>query len=217
MDPLGNEEGKTKRKKAKKESSSTTKSIEHTEGTQISQDDLEELRSVYQKCKSVMKKLDSKYGHLLNSPNCESKKRTNKLSDSEDSDLNRCECNLNKKIIFDDNGQVIITKTDSENHICVKKLRKTQDREPLNNVQVEYDLVDNTLPDDIQSLTNILHDQDIEITLRNKVIQKIKSIEKEYTDELKFNKHLLIEKLKLDPDEILGFKGTNLKTLPGYK
>lgn len=207
-------------RKRKKSLSSSSESKESVEVTNISPADLEELRSVYKKCKAVVKKIETKYGHLLNLD--ESQPLKNSETDDND-DNNKCECTANKKIIFDDEGKEITAETDLENHICPKKLKirrchvDISNLEPESNLQVEYDTPDLTLPEDLQSLSNILHDPNIELTYRNKVIHKIRMIRQEYIDEIRFNRKSLIEKMKSDPEEMLDFKGTNLKSLPGYK
>lgn len=214
----GEKKKKSDKKSHEKSPVSTLEETDNVQVTQISENDLEELRSVYKKCKAVMKKIESKYGHLLNLQELEGRKRKKKPSDSENIDLNKCECPTNKKIVFDDDGKEITTETELGNHICVKKLKRTRstDHVAINNVKVEYEPEELSLPDDLQSLSDILHDPDIDITYRDKVIHKFRMLKQEYQDEIRFNKHMLIEKIKLNPDEFLDFKGTNLKTIPGY-
>lgn len=211
---------KSTRKRVKKSPGSSSDSKGSIEVTHISPRDLEELRSVYKKCKAVVKKIETKYGHLLNLS--ESEPQNNSESDN-NAESSKCECTGNKKIIFDDEGKEITAETDLDNHICPKKLKRRRSHvesnysEPLNNLQVEYETPDLTLPEDLQSLRKILHDPDLEVTYRNKVIHKMRVIKQEYVDEIRFNKQSLIEKMKSNAEDMLDFKGTNLNSLPGYK
>lgn len=186
--------------------------------TDISKSDLEELRTVYNKCKDVMMRIESKYGHLIGIENPSSHKNP--------TESDECNCKMNKKIIFDEDGQQLLKETNSEIHICHKKLKRSHSDayEPdfhntlTNNsgLDIEYEELSKSLPDDLQSLGTMLKDSDIGITYRNMVIDKIKMIKQEYTNEIKFNKRSLIEKLKAKSDEVFEFKGANLSTLPGY-
>ncbi|KAM3962138.1 uncharacterized protein ACR2FA_003823 [Aphomia sociella] len=179
--------------------------------TTISESDLEELKSVYKKCKAIVKKIETKYGHLLNISEPGPSQSSSCSSEEE-----KCTCSIKKKIIYDDNGLQITKELDLNNHICPKKLKSSLRKNTKRNIQIEYEGTETTLPDDLQTLSNMLHDPTLEITYRNKVINKIKLIKQEYMNDLKFNKHLLVENIKSDPYKVLDFKGTNLDELKGY-
>ncbi|XP_053615498.1 uncharacterized protein LOC128678165 [Plodia interpunctella] len=174
-----------------------------------SETDLEELRSIYKKCKSIIKKMESKYGHLLGVDSSEQQ------SELKNQESEKCTCALNKKIVFDDDGTEITQEPNFTRHICPKKLKVKHNLTETNTLQIEYEIPD-TLPEDLLSLSHLLRDPGLETTVRNKIINKIRLIKQEYTNEVKFNKHAIIEKIKLNPDEMIDFHGTNLSSLPGY-
>lgn len=184
--------------------------------SEISNSDLEELRTVYNKCKEVIKKIETKYGHLLNViTDTSSDPLKNNTNDEVDEE---CRCSMNKKIIFKDDGEQETIDTDKQGHICLKKLKRASIDTPSisRNIEIQYSENDLQLPDDLETLSNMLKNPGIEITYRNKIIEKVKSLKQELLNEIRFNKHSLIEKLKVNPYEVLDFKGTNLASLPGY-
>lgn len=183
----------------------------------ISTEDLEELKKVYKKCKSVIRKIETKYGHLLDlNERTVNKRRKKNTESTTDEDITECQCTLNKKIVFDDDGKEIAIDTVPANHICPKKPRYTQSAQLHNDLQIEYYNQRIELPDSLQELKSILQNTGIEITYRNQVIQKVRLIKQEFAYEIKFNKHSIVEKIKADMDEMIDFKGTNLSSLPGY-
>lgn len=185
----------------------------------IDKTDLQELRTVYMKCKEVINKIETKYGHLLDLDYDEGPRsfRKRKMYTTETSE-EECDCQLKKKIVFDDEGKQSTVETVSEKHICVKKYKKRHSgiTTRSKNISVEYTENETTLPDNLQELDNLLKDPYIEKPLRNKIVYKMKALKQEYVNDIRFNKHALIEKLKANPDEVLGFEGTNLSTIPGY-
>ncbi|KOB78618.1 Uncharacterized protein OBRU01_02105 [Operophtera brumata] len=221
----GNEsDGKVRnsRKKLNKTDHPSAYPSENSDSTsstnKISPEDLEELRNVYKKCKSVIRKIETKYGHLLDLEPAASKRRRKNTENPTDEDEAECQCTLNKKIVFDDDGQEIAIDTVPAGHICPKKQRFTQSQTapPHNDLQIEYYNQHIELPDTLQELKTILQNPGIEITYRNQVIQKVRLIKQEYAFEIKFNKHSIVEKIKTDMNEMIDFKGTNLSSLPGY-
>ncbi|CAH0402447.1 unnamed protein product [Chilo suppressalis] len=205
---------KINRKKCK---NSLTVPVEDTEtaSSGIDKHDLDELKAVYMKCKAVMMRIESKYGHLLNISENDTKDSKEISEDTEDTS-DKCECKTTKKIVFDEDGKIINTDISLDKHICPKKLkRKYSDAELTNNVQVEYEIPE-LISDNIGVLSNILQDPGLEITYRNKILHKIKLLKQECTNEMKFNKKSLINRVKTNPNEIFEFKGSNLNELPGY-
>ncbi|XP_060805960.1 uncharacterized protein LOC132902944 [Amyelois transitella] len=177
--------------------------------SQICQSDLEELRTVYKKCKKIVKKIESKYGHLLELEN------SDVTSESNSAESERCTCALNKKIVFSDDGTEVILEPDLTNHICPKKLSTKNTSKDNHTLEIEYEKAD-TLPEDLLRLTNLLRDPNLEKTVRNKVISKIRLLKEEYMNDVRFNKQAIIEKAKSNPDEVIDFRGTNFSGLPGY-
>ncbi|KAG7309128.1 hypothetical protein JYU34_005048 [Plutella xylostella] len=171
----------------------------------ISKSDLEELRRVYEQCKAIVDKIESKYGHLLelNTKQC--------VNTSENAENMKCKCKLSKKIVFDDSGNQMNIENPSPIHICHLKPANQ-----LSNVQVEY-TPDATLPEDINSVRDLLKSPQLDKAYRDQLIWKMKSLKEEYMTELRFNKQILIEELKKDPNEHLQFNGTNLSSLTGYE
>lgn len=188
----------------------------HNKPTEISNSDFEELRDVYNKCKEVIEKIEKKYGHLLNLNTEASSDPLKKDTDHEGE--NECQCSMNTKIIFRDDGEQETIDTDKHGHICPKKYRRSlTDTQPVSrNIEIQYSENEIQLPDDLETLSNMLKNPELEITYRNKVIDKFRSMKQELLNEIRFNKHSLIEKLKANPYEVLDFKGTNLASLPGY-
>ncbi|KAJ2944012.1 hypothetical protein O0L34_g8337 [Tuta absoluta] len=146
-----------------------------------------------------------------------------------------CQCKLNTKIIFDEDGQQkSACEPTPENHVCLKKLKRKYSDVAKNidihtlamaqksnadtrNLDVEYEEQNVTLPEDLVSLTNILQDSDIAISYRNKVIDKVKLLKQEHLNEIRFNRPSIIEKLKsAGNNEVFEFKGANICSLPGY-
>ncbi|CAG9793346.1 unnamed protein product [Diatraea saccharalis] len=183
----------------------------------IDKNDLDELRSVYKKCKAIVNKIETKYGYLLNLQESDIEENKQNADHDYEATSEKCECSANKKIIFDDDGKVITKETVLDKHICPKKLkRRYSDAEvTVNNIQVEYETSE-SLPDDINELSRILQNPDLETTYRNKVIDKVKIIKQDLINEIKFNKKMLIEKCKSNPSDIFEFSGSNLDSLPGY-
>lgn len=186
---------------------------------EIDSEDLQELKSVYTKCKEVMRKIETKYGHLIDfesdtGPSSSRKRKANRaeFSDSE------CDCKLNKKIVFDEDGQQKSVENVSEKHICVKKVKHSQSEMQTRSktIAIEYTEKEVALPDNLQKLGILLQDPTLEKPLRNKIINKMRMLKQDYVNEIKFNKPALIEKLKTNPDEVLDFKGTNLSSITGY-
>lgn len=202
-------------KRVKKSLKKTSKA--HTSDTEnvseISASDLEELRSVYKQCKAVIRKIETKYGHLLNLHDTNSA-RNYKLK--EKGYVEECSCGLNKKIVFDDDGQQIEKETTLDyGHICSKKFKRTNSNSDRN-VSVQYEETDQMLPDDIHSLVNMLQNPEMSVTHRNRVVNKTRIVKQELLNEVRFNKPSLKEKLKSNPEEIFEFTGANLFSLPGY-
>ncbi|CAB3233322.1 unnamed protein product [Arctia plantaginis] len=186
-------------------------------GTEIDASDLNELKTVYAKCKEVMKRIESKYGHLLNLDSEEGfslcRMKQNVHSESYEDE---CNCKPKKKIVFDDEGRQSTVDV-SDKHICVQNTRNVNSAPSIHqNIAVEYQDAELGLPETLQELRELLQDPDIEDTYRNRIFDKIRLLRAEYTNEIKFNKHILIDKLKTNPDDLLNFKGTNLSTIPGY-
>lgn len=172
---------------------------------EISNEDLNELRSIYKKCKTVIKKIETKYGHLINENNdLEQENNTTKL----------CTCKFNKKIIFNDDGQQTIHEMTPELHICAKKQKSNPSRSTVPNILIEREV--DSLPNDLKKLYEILKDGRIDIAYRNKVIKKIKSMRMDNLNIMRFDKKFLIEELKVKPDSFFEFKGANVSSLPGY-
>uniref|UniRef100_A0A2A4K0I4 Uncharacterized protein n=1 Tax=Heliothis virescens TaxID=7102 RepID=A0A2A4K0I4_HELVI len=188
---------------------------------EIDKNDLEELRSVYTRCKEVMKKIEVKYGHLLYldgeaGPSSRKKRHYNR----EDSTDNECDCKLIKKIVFDDDGKQSTVEAVPEKHICVKNVYKNKGHSELKTkskaIEIEYTENEINLPDRLPELASLLQNPDLEKPLRNKIIDKMRMMKQDYANDIRFNKHAIIEKIKSNPDEVLDFKGTNLSTIQGY-
>lgn len=198
----------------------SSESVDETNiATEIDKNDLEDLRTVYNNCKEVMRKIESKYGHLLDldseaGPSSRKRRRLN----YEKSTTNDCDCKLNTKIVFDDDGKQFTVETSPERHICVKKANKgcSEMQTRSKSIAIEYSEMEINLPDTLPELASLLQDLDLEKTLRNKIIEKMRIIKQEYVNDIRFNKQAIIEKIKANPDEVLDFKGTNLSTIPGY-
>ncbi|XP_045504022.1 uncharacterized protein LOC123700748 [Colias croceus] len=205
-----------KRRKSKNdlEPSSLQSEISTSNSTEISQNDLEELRSVYNKCKAVIKKIETKYGHLLNNDDSSNSETDRNIETS------KCECTFNKRIVFDENGQQITQEFVPDMHICPKRQKfqpsTTTPSMSRSNVQIEDKNFLDSLPGDIKSLCDILKDPNIDIVYRNKVIEKIKILRLDNFNTMRFDRKLLIESMKLKPEEFFEFKGSNLSSLPGY-
>lgn len=223
--PLENVRRK-KSKSDKKPKKSTPKPVTSEEcvdetniATEIDKNDIEEMRTVYNKCKEVMRKIESKYGHLLDLDSdagpSSCKKRKFYYDESTDND---CDCKLNTKIVFDDDGKQSTVKTILKRHMCVKKANKAHNEMQTRSktIAIEYSEMEIDLPDTLPELASLLQNLDLEKTLRNKIIEKMRIIKQEYVNDIRFNKHAIIEKIKANPDEVLDFKGTNLSTIPGY-
>lgn len=207
---------KTVKKSLKKCSGTHTSDTEtnaHKNVSDITGSDLEELRSVYKQCKAVINKIETKYGHLLDL--CETRS-ARKNKSKERGYVEECSCGLNKRIVFDDDGQQIEKETMLDCHVCPKKLKQQNTYDTNTNVRVQYEETVKMLPDDIPSLSNILKNPDISVTYRNKVVNKMRIVKQDLLCEVKFNKPLFKEKVKTKPEEIFEFAGTNLFSLPGY-
>ncbi|XP_049887863.1 uncharacterized protein LOC126382138 [Pectinophora gossypiella] len=212
-----------KAKKSAKKAKTIQKGIEvnsDEKDTIISESDLEELRTVYKQCKSVLNRIETKYGHLLNLDGGASSSRKHNLKQEHYEE--ECHCTANKKIIFGEDGEQLLKEPIFDIHICPKKLKQRHsDHQPPahnQNLAIEYEEQNTTLPDDMKALSNILQDSDISISYRNKVIHKLKSLKFDHFNEIRFNRPALVEQLKSNPQttEIFEFKGANLSSLPGY-
>ncbi|XP_046971928.1 uncharacterized protein LOC124538779 [Vanessa cardui] len=185
--------------------------------TEISKSGLNELKSVYEKCKAVLINIESKYGHLLNLDGKTTNEGKRKHETDEDDE---CSCALNRKIVYDDEGREVYEESHNlQNHICVKRL-KNQTRqfpEKYPNVTIEQDNCDyDNLPDNIQELTELLKKPSIRSGHRRNIIEKIRYLRDEYLNMIRFERSTIIEKLKTNPDDIMDFKGTNISSLTGY-
>lgn len=201
-------------KKTSKAHTSDTEKNTQKNVSEISASDIEELRSVYKQCKAVISKIETKYGHLLNLHDTNSA-RHYKLK--EKGYVEDCSCGLNKKIVFDDDGQQIEKETTLDGHVCSKKLKRTNSNTNSDgNVSVQYEETDQMLPDDIHSLVNMLRNPKMSVTHRNRVVNKTRIVKQELLNEVRFNKPSFKEKLKSNPEEIFEFAGANLFSLPGY-
>lgn len=187
----------------------------------ISNEDLEELKTVYKKCKSVITKIERKYGHLLDLDeqneftNCKRRKLN-----SSDIYCQECKCVPNKKILFTEDGEKLLQiDTKLEKHICShNKSNYNKNKYGHSNeyIEIDYETVEPILPETIQELTEILKDPKTRATLRNKVIAKVKYLRYENLNTIRFNKESLVQQLKSNPEEIIDFKGTNISNLEGY-
>lgn len=218
---------KVRKKKSKKANqfTSTSSSTDCDDNiTTISERDLIRLRKVYTQCKSMMRKMKQKYGHLLELSSSDSDTDVDspykKRSRLEKSDENECLCTVNKKIVFDEEGNEASMYTLPSNHICPTKLMSKNQSLVMKfmnpNVEIEHNDEIPDLSDDVQELRNILKDPMIETSYRNLVIEKLKLIKQEHMNEIRFKKLYLIEKLKSNPDEIFTFNGSNLAMVTGY-
>ncbi|CAH4027443.1 unnamed protein product [Pieris brassicae] len=178
--------------------------------TEISKEDLNELHTAYKKCKEVIKKIETKYGHLIHKDDILEENNT----------LNLCTCSFNKKIVFNEEGQQVTRDIVPELHICPKKPRllnpSTYNPLPKNqpNLLIEHEV--DSLPSDLKELSEILKDETIDIAYRNKIIQKIKLIRHDNINTMRYDRKILIEKLKVKPDSLFKFKGANVSSIPGY-
>lgn len=212
---------RNKRKNKNEISSSSEETICDNE---ICASDLEELKSVYKKCKDVLTKIESKYGHLMdkeiNQYGLDKRSKRKKIKhDTESDEKSECDCTSNKKIYFSDNGQEILEDGyNTQNHICLKRL-KSYDRfyhENNQHIEVEHENENFIIPETMPELTDLLKDPFISNSYRNSVIEKIKSIRNENFNMFRFHKAEIIQNLKTNPDESLCFPGANLSSLPGY-
>lgn len=219
---------KSKRSKKREPPTSAAENMQNS--CDISAEDLLELKTIYEKCKAVIKKIETKYGHLLDLEVEEPTHKRRKYNEETDSDT--CQCTLNKKIVFDDEGKESTVETTSDNHICPRKIQKhtssdlesgtTNNPTEKNSVTVEYTTESLQYPDNLKELSKLLQNSNSEITYReqqinrNLLVQKAYELKQEYLNEIKLNKPFLIEQLKKNSDELLMFKGTNLSALPGY-
>lgn len=218
-DDVNNEENTQKRlKKVKNRKRSVSDSHKsdteinmHTNVSDISGSDIEELRSVYKECQAVMNKIETKYGHLLDLYETSSARKS---KSKERGYVDECSCGLNKKIVFDDDGQQIEQETRLDCRVCQKKLKWTNSYGT--SVRVQFEETVATLPDDVLSLSNILKNPDISVRYRNKVIDKMRKVKQDILSEVKFKKPLFKDMLKTKPEDIFEFVGANLFTLPGY-
>lgn len=217
---------KIKRKSNKKHTnnkntSSKTMSLDDQEGETteiIDKNDLEELKTVYKKCKDVIDKIETKYGHLLNlnSEAGQSSLKKRKLNSEESTDC-ECDCKLSKKIVFDDDGKQVAVDRIPDKHICAKKVKGCSEMQTkTKGIAIEYTDSDIQLPDTLPELAIMMQNQDMAKTLRNKIVYKMRTLKQDYVNDIRFNKQAIIEKLKTNPDEVLAFKGTNLSTIKGY-
>lgn len=197
-------------------------SSEDNQVSAISNDDLQELKTVYKKCKSVIAKIERKYGHLLDldddSENINFKRR--KLNSSDNYSQQECACISNKKILFTEDGeQLSQVQKKLENHICSHNninYNKNIYGNSYENIEIDYDTVNPILPETIKELTEILKDHTTKTNLRSKVVEKIKYLRYENLNTIRCNKESLVKQLKRNPEEILDFKGTNISALEGY-
>ncbi|XP_052757020.1 uncharacterized protein LOC128202078 [Galleria mellonella] len=95
----------------------------------ICESDLEELKSVYNKCKAIVKKIERKYGHLLDISEAEPSPFHSQTNSSHDiRNEEKCTCSKKKKIIYDDDGMEITKESDFDKHICPKKLKSSSSK-----------------------------------------------------------------------------------------
>ncbi|CAH0731773.1 unnamed protein product, partial [Brenthis ino] len=210
-----NEEKHEKYNKNEVHKQSSSSSEDDQINTVIATKDLEELKTVYKKCKSILNKIETKYGHLLDlNDEDEYRYPKRKRVSLNDNFQHKCICTPNKKTIFTEDGQQV-SQTDiiSESHICVSNNKYQNTYE---SIQVDYENEYTILPDNIQELTKILKDSEITRNFRNRVIEKIRYLRYENLNEIKYKKESLVKKLKSNPEEIIDFKGTNISSLPGY-
>ncbi|XP_041983167.1 uncharacterized protein LOC121736150 [Aricia agestis] len=204
-------EVKVKKKKSKKSRSS---SGSENSACEISVNDLNELRSVYSKCKAVIKKIETKYGHLLQTDeqSC-SRISKHRLSSTE------CHCGSKRKIVYDDDGKQLYQNIDAEHHICPENVlnpTKSMHRSPGPlNVTME-DETSYELPDTISELNEMLREKQISNYLKHQIMQKMKYIREDHINILRYEKPSIIEKLKSNSSDIFEFEGSNLSSLPGY-
>lgn len=219
---LDNEENSKKHmkrslKKGSKERTPETEINTHKVVTEINASDLEELKSVYKQCKALVTKIETKYGHLLDLNDTKSAK---KHKAKEKGYVEECSCGLNKKIVFDDDGQQIEKETIFDCHVCPKRLKRqnsnTYNTNSDRNVSIQYEETVTSLPDDIPSLVKILQNPEISVTCRNEVVYKMRTLKQDLLNELRFSKPLFKERLKSNSEEIFEFAGANLFSLPGY-
>lgn len=209
-------EARTAEKKRFKQGSSSPASSQVI--SSISNEDLEELKTVYKRCKSVITKIERKYGHLLDLDeqneftNCKRRKLNSNESRQE------CKCVPNKKILFTEDGEKLSqVDTKLENHICShNNSSKNKYQHSNEHIEIDYETVGPILPETIQELTEILKDPKIGANLRNKVIDKVRYLRYENLNTIRFNKVSLVKQLKSNPEEIIDFKGTNISNLEGY-
>lgn len=220
-------DSKKKPKKRRKDSAnshekrpSPSVSCSDNEGStvnKISKSDLEELQRAYKRCKAIVTKIESQYGHLLDlpiEPSPHGIDNTNEVTEG------KCTCKLGKKIVFDESGNEIPAEQNISEHICPHKLlrRCSDEKTEQNNVQIEYSESNEFLPDDLKDLVELLRSKWINKSYRYRVISKIQFKRQEYADKIRQNKKSLIEQLKTEnPKKVLRFKGTNLSELMGYK
>ncbi|KAI8437442.1 hypothetical protein MSG28_011765 [Choristoneura fumiferana] len=201
-----NVSSKPSKKKAKKRK--IVSSGEDSDATHISNSDLTELRTIYHKCLEVINKIETKYGHLLNieKPGYRKTLEAEQLDDEQ-----VCSCTKNKKIVFDDDGTQHTIEVPDEDHICPtisKKLLPVVSQK----CGVEEDFEDyiSTIPDDLPSLSKMLHDPELSLHNRNKIVQKMNTIKFDNNHEIRFHRPALIQSIKQDPDLVLGFKALGL-------
>ncbi|CAK1545495.1 unnamed protein product [Leptosia nina] len=170
--------------------------------------DLEELKSVYSKCKAVLKKIEAKYGHLLSA---------NDDLQYETENLGTCTCKFNKKTVFDDEGRQITQEVIPDMHICPKKQEvNSVSHIKVSKPSIQIEQREDSLPNNIKELSDILKNDNIDIVHRNEVIEKIRAIKEDNLNIIRFDRKLLIERTKLNPDELMEFKGSNISSLSGY-
>ncbi|CAF4880649.1 unnamed protein product [Pieris macdunnoughi] len=184
--------------------------------SEVSKEDLNELHTAYKKCKEVIKKIESKYGHLLQKDDT----LLEDILEEENNTINLCTCSFNKKIVFNEDGQQVTRDIVPDLHICPKKPRFLNPS-PFNplpknqpNLLIEHEF--DSLPNDLNELSEILKDETIDVAYRNKVIQKIKLIRLDNINTMRYDRKILIEKLKVKPDSLFEFKGANVSSIPGY-
>lgn len=199
------------------EESNTSCDEDSTSSNKIDKNDIDELIRVYRKCKAVVNKIEQKYGHLLNDNEVQEDfkrdKRKRKLSDQSV----HCTCGVNQKIIFDDFGNQTVQVIPLQEHICTQKLQNNINslQNTPKGVVINYDNND-MLPNDMKSLLKILKNDNLDEVYRNSVVLKIKTLQNEFKNELRFEKTALLAQLKSDPENLLEFNGSNVFDLPGY-
>lgn len=156
----------------------------------IGASDLNKLEPVYTKCEEGMKKTE----HIMNVYNEEGSSG----------------CRM-KETVYSENDE------DECKHIQKINNVSTRSSTPLNrNNEVQYQEPKLNLFHNVLALKELLKDPDLEDTYRSRICQRIKLLKIYHKFDLIDEKANLIKLSKINPDDVLNFKGTNLCTLSGY-